>query len=123
MNIKKGNKKMKDLSYLDKYRINLYGSIGDEYNGAFEIYFGGKTFFIVASNGKGWEHISVSIRNSRRCPTWEEMCKIKDMFFNDDEVVVQFHPAKKDYVNNHKNCLHLWKPLEHEIQTPPKILV
>ena len=44
---------MKDLSYLDKYRVNLYGDLGNEKNGTFEIYMESKHFFIVASNGKG----------------------------------------------------------------------
>ena len=34
---------------------------------------------VVWSFGGGWEHVSVSYR--KRCPTWEEMCRVKDMFF------------------------------------------
>lgn len=34
----------------------------------------------------------------------------KDMFFKEDEIVVQYHPAKSEYVNNMPNCLHLWRP-------------
>ena len=48
---------------------------------------------LVFSWGSGWDHVSVSYRN--RCCTWEEMCQIKDMFFRDDETVVQYHPAEK----------------------------
>src|SRR5580658_4748259 len=44
-----------------------------------------------------FEHVSVSL--AHRCPTWEEMCKIKDLFWDDEDVVVQFHPAKSEYVN------------------------
>lgn len=40
------------------------------------------------------------------------MCKLKDMFWTEDEAVVQFHPPKSEYVNNVKSCLHLWKPIE-----------
>lgn len=61
----------------------------------------------IASDGGGWEHVSVSLND--RCPTWEEMCVIKDMFWSDDDFVIQVHPQKSDYVNNHKFCLHLWR--------------
>lgn len=67
-----------------------------------------------------WHHVSVSLPH--RCPTWEEMCLVKDLFFG-DEVVIQFHPKKKDYVNNHPFCLHLWRNLKNEIITPPTELV
>lgn len=76
---------------------------------------------VIFSWGEGWDHVSVSFPN--RCPSWDEMCQIKDMFFDEDECVVQYHPAKKDYVNRHPYCLHLWRPQGVEIVTPPKILV
>jgi hypothetical protein len=68
-----------------------------------------------------WEHVSVSLGN--RCPTWDEMCFIKNIFWEEDEVVVQYHPAKKDYVNNSPYCLHLWKPAHTVLPTPPSIAV
>jgi len=51
------------------------------------------------------------------------MCALKDMFFREDETVVQYHPAKSEYVNNRPNCLHLWKPTAEELPTPPAIMV
>lgn len=69
----------------------------------------------------GWEHLSVS--TPTRCPTWDEMCKMKEIFWNDDEVCIQFHPKKEDYVNNHSFCLHIWKPIDKEIPTPPSVMV
>jgi hypothetical protein len=76
---------------------------------------------VVASFGLGWDHVSVS--RSNRCPNWPEMCFIKDTFFNDDEVVIQYHPRKEDYVNNHSYCLHMWRPHGVSIPTPPSIMV
>lgn len=121
---------MKDLSTMERYRLRneelmYYGVNGDSGNGMFKVYVGGKSFFVVASNGGGWEHVSVSPCNRKRkdCPTWEEMCAIKDMFFEPEETVVQYHPPKSEYVNNHPNCLHLWRPLEQEIPRPPMIYV
>lgn len=81
----------------------------------------GVSLLYIFSYGGDWEHLSVSTK--RRCPTWEGMCFMKDFFFNDEECVMQLHPAKKDYVNNHKYCLHIWKPIMKEIPTPPKNFV
>ncbi len=69
----------------------------------------------------GWDHVSVSLSN--RCLTWEEMCYIKGLFFLEDECVVQYHPAKSDYVNMHPYCLHLWKVQDQEMPKPPKIMI
>lgn len=69
----------------------------------------------------GWEHLSVS--TSTKCPTWEQMCFMKDQFWNDNEVCFQLHPKKEDYVNNHNYCLHIWKQIDGDIPTPPRIMV
>ena len=37
---------------------------------------------VIASWGGGWEHVSVSL--ARRCPTWEEMCMVKDIFWGEE---------------------------------------
>ena len=76
---------------------------------------------VIWSFGGGWDHVSVSFKD--RCPTWDEMCQVKDIFFREDEVCVEYHPAKKDYVNIHPFCLHIWKPQVAEMPTPPKIFV
>lgn len=83
---------------------------------------------IVASGGEpddvaaqGWEHVSVSA--PRRCPTWEEMCFVKDLFWTEEETVVQFHPPKSEYVNNHPYVLHLWRSKTQTFPMPPSILV
>jgi len=76
---------------------------------------------VICSDGLGWEHVSVSY--SHRCPTWEEMCQIKDLFWDDEEVVVQYHPKKSEYVNCFPWCLHLWKPTEAILPVPPSMLV
>lgn len=112
---------MRNLSHLDKYRIPLFGSLGDEYNGAFKLKIKGETYYVIASNGEGWEHVSIS--HKHKIPSWKTMCELKDLFFHEDEVVMQLHPKKSEYVNKHKNCLHLWKPINQEIPTPPKHLV
>lgn len=115
---------MKNLNYLNEYRIELFKGIpGDEHNGAFEIPIDNKIFIVIASDGLDWEHVSVSIKNVERCPKWSEMCKIKEMFFEDEEAVMQLHPKKADYINNHEYTLHLWKPILETIPTPPTFMV
>jgi hypothetical protein len=115
---------MKPLEEIRKNgRISIQ-QIGED-GGAGYIYLGRFPFAkfarIVFSWGDGWDHVSVSF--SDRCPTWEEMCMAKDVFFREDECVVQYHPAKSDYVNRHLFCLHLWKPQDAEIPKPPKYMV
>lgn len=62
---------------------------------------------VMADGQTEWEHVSASLRN--RTPTWDEMCHLKNLFWEENEMVVQFHPEKEDYINNAKNCLHIWK--------------
>lgn len=119
---------MKNLHTLDNYRVDkreLFGTLGDEGNGAFKVFVHGKSFNCIASNGCGWEHVSVSpgSPNRKKCPTWDEMCAIKDMFFEPEETVVQYHPPRSEYVNNHPYCLHMWRPTDCEIPRPPSIMV
>lgn len=80
-----------------------------------------KALHFIFSWGCGYEHLSVS--TPVKTPTWEQMCFMKDIFWNDDEVCMQLHPKKEDYVDNMKYCLHIWKPIEKEIPTPPSIMV
>lgn len=44
---------MKDLNYLNEYRKPLYGLMGDENNGMFQIPIDNKLFRVIASNGMG----------------------------------------------------------------------
>lgn len=76
---------------------------------------------IIVSDGEGWDHVSVSLQN--RCPTWDEMCWVKDLFFEPWEPAMQLHPAKVDYVNHHPFCLHLWRPQDKRIPLPPSEFV
>ena len=86
-----------------------------------EYMYGGNTLVCLASEADGWDHISVHVKSQDRCPTWDEMCAVKALFFNDNETVVQFHPADDQYVNNHEYTLHLWKHREQVV--PPRDLV
>ena len=76
---------------------------------------------VVWSTGGGWDHVSVSWRN--RCPTWEEMCEVKKLFFYPEEVCVQYHPPESEYVNYFPFCLHLWSFQEPGMPMPPAWMV
>jgi len=88
----------------------------------------GEALKIISSGGdpddaisEGWEHVSVSTR--RRVPNWAEMSFVKDLFFEDEECVVQYHPPKSDYVNNHPFVLHMWRNANVVFPMPPSIFV
>ena len=82
--------------------------------------------FIISSgsghpSGAGWEHVSVS--SSHRTPTWAEMKAVKELFWRDDETVVQFHPPLAQNINLHPHCLHLWKRVGADYELPPAMLI
>lgn len=100
----------------------LHSTHEDGNNGAFFIRLKhGQTVHAIASDGMGWEHVSVSRRD--RCPTWDEMCQVKALFWDEEDCVVQFHPPRSEYVNNHEFCLHLWRPVGIRLPMPESIMV
>lgn len=101
-----------------------YRKLGEpNHSGAFVIPFISRNLSLIAiaSNELEWEHVSVSLKN--RCPNWPEMCQVKDLFWDEEDCVMQLHPIKSGYVNNMPYCLHLWRPINDIIPVPPKILV
>lgn len=111
----------------EKYRLRS-GPLGTDQdngnNGAFFIPTrpGQPPLKVIATDGAGWEHVSVSLPN--RCPTWEEMCHIKSMFWDDEDAAMQLHHPRSDWVNNHRYCLHLWRPMNGaSIPLPDSLLV
>ncbi len=108
----------------ERFRIPrgpLASTAADGNNGAFAIPYQSYAFRVIASDGMGWEHVSISM-TVKRCPNWTEMCFIKDLFWDAEDCVVQFHPPKSEYVNLHDFCLHLWRPTSAELPRPTKIL-
>jgi|SRR5579863_1158675 len=114
----------------EEYRVKS-GSFatnkGDGNNGLFLFPRGSDVFQCIVSDGMGWEHVSVTGRTKNRnvyfTPSWEDMCFIKDAFWDDEDCVIQYHPKKSEYVNNHPYVLHLWRPTSQELPTPNNILV
>ena len=77
----------------------------------------------ICSWGAGWEHVSIRPFKKNVTPSWDDMCRIKDIFWNEDEAVIQVHPDKDNYVDFMENCLHLWKCTYKEMVLPPYCLV
>lgn len=108
----------------NEYRIRTgpFGSsdeIGN--NGLFEWGTLNGRILVIASDCAGWEHVSISFQN--RTPTWAEMCKVKDIFWDKEDCIIQFHPPESDYVSFAKHCLHLWRPVDQVIPRPPTWMV
>jgi hypothetical protein len=124
---------VKDLRQFNKYRMkdkafDPYGRNDPavaKVSGAFgfKLTPDGPGFAVVASNGDGWDHVSVSL--AHRCPTWDEMDEIKRMFFRPDEVAMQLHLPVADHINCHPYTLHIWRPhgTKRAIPLPPKEFV
>jgi hypothetical protein len=114
-------------------RLGTDRTYGD--NGAFDLESPepGWRLAVIATDGTdpltpeahGWEHVSVHAYRrggaQQRTPTWREMCAVKDLFWDGEDVVMQLHPRRSEYVNLHPCTLHLWR--HARIPTPPPILV
>jgi hypothetical protein len=115
----------------DAHRVlvgQLRSTSQDGNNGAFDLSspISGRRLAIIASDGGGWEHVSVHVyvgkgtsRAQLLTPTWDEMCFVKNQFWDDEDLVVQFHPPKSQYIDCHPHTLHLWKKIGSEFELPP----
>lgn len=105
-----------------------------EFDGAYSVAMPGQArrICIIASNGvsdnpaMSWQHVSVSFGSvSTKTPSWEIMCWVKDLFWDPEDPVMQLHPPRSRWINQHPGCLHLWRPLPPNpaIPLPPSIMV
>jgi hypothetical protein len=79
------------------------------------------TLRVHAGVGDGWEHLSISL--PLRTPSWEEMEHVKRLFFRPDEIAFQLHVPPSAHINVHPHCLHIWRPIDGPIPTPPSWMV
>jgi hypothetical protein len=122
--------KVPEACRIKKYSDESYGN-----NGIFRLQYEGRRgkkvwLQAIASDGEGWEHVSVSIPNlaghpqfKGRLPIWNQMNFIKDKFWAKEDCVIQFHPPKSEYVNCHPFVLHLWRPTGVNVMTPPTWMI
>ena len=101
--------------------VKHYGNVGDATHGCFVLLspVDECQMYVIASSEGGWDHVSARRITGKRPPNWPEMCHVKKLFFEPDEVVVQYHPRESEYVNVHPFVLHLWRPQDVELPTPP----
>lgn len=113
-------KSMQEISGTINLQIMTTGTDG----GAGWIFKAGKRWAsVIWSTGGGWDHVSVSPMNIKQMPSWEDMCRVKDMFFKPEEYCVQYHVPAEDNINVMSNCLHIWRPQNQVLPVPPKNLV
>lgn len=94
------------VMWLKNRPLNMYG-IREAIN---NLPSGTQAHVVAGNNEDGWEHVSMELM-ARRLPTWDEMCYLKDLFWDDEETVIQMHPKKSHYVNM-VEALHLWRPVD-----------
>lgn len=122
-------------SHLSKFRNTTHPKFkttdADGMNGYFQIPLRKRVYAAVisgeATDEVPWDHVSVRIvhvhsktKSIELTPSWDEMCIIKHLFWDDDEAVMQLHPPQADYVNDHPHVLHLWQPVAETIPLPPR---
>ena len=110
----------------ERYRIlnPAIGELGDKYNGFFIFPDPphNRPLAVQASNGEGWEHVSVSTKGRGRLPNWIEMCWVKELFWSKEDCAVQYHPPeskKRDF----SPVLHMWRPTNAEFPMPDPDMV
>ena len=123
------------MKFPEQYRVQtgMFATAEGMPCGAFEVpgsVIGGRSLRIIAADGthSGWEHVSVSLdfdgkKLNKTTPSWATMCFVKDLFWEPEECVVQFHPPASKHVNDHPGVLHLWRKVEGDFPMPPIICV
>lgn len=89
-----------DWSHLEGFRrrdASMWSSAPGDRHGVFYLTRVRTNFVVIASDGSPeipWEHVSARAIDYKgeRVPTWEEMCWLKDLFWDAEECVVQYHP-------------------------------
>jgi len=120
---------MSNWDFLNKHRIRVGRFGSDEsygFNGAFTVPMAGepRLIHVIASDGMGWQHVSVSFGRNPKTPSWEVMCFVKSLFWEDEDVAIQLHPPKSQWISNHPGCLHLWRCTDGRDQPlPPNMCV
>lgn len=102
-----------EKEYIDKVKWDEHPALlGTGTKSGYIVFPKGKIASVcVGRNEDGMEHVSIQFLNVDRLPKWDEMCYVKDLFWDDEEMVVQIHPKKSEYVNM-TEALHLWRPVD-----------
>ena len=71
----------------------------------------------------GWDHASVRAYKRNRTPNHYEMEFVRELFWDDSELVVQFSVPRSQHINIHPNVLHMWSPVGCTLPLPPGEMV
>lgn len=121
----------KSFEHLEEFRCKDYSiwssEKGDTF-GVFIIRIGSYALLCIVGDGHFWDHVSVTVRDKKgrqikRLPNYNELCKVKNLFFEDDEIVVHYFVPATDHVNINDWCLHLWKHQQKPFPRPPMYMV
>lgn len=118
---------MKNMESLEKYANNTIGKSNISKSFLIPLNDNKKAFVIASEDFVGWDHVSahiISVESGslNRTPNNEEMQFLRNIFFEDEDVVVEFHPAKKDYINNYSYALHMWKSTDNVFSFPKRVV-
>jgi len=111
----------------EMYRVEKFSSESDGFNGLFFIpgrrlpsEYGESVFLkVVASDGFGWDHVSVLGPN--REATNQEMEDVRRLFWHRSEVVVEYHDPMVGIpeMTGQPRARHLWSAQGCEVIRPP----
>lgn len=96
----------------NEYVWGLKHFANGQYRGFVKLPECGSCSIVIGISESGMEHVSVSPIRMRKLPSWDDMCRLKDICWKPDEECYQIHPAESEYVNLMQNCLHIWRPAD-----------
>lgn len=67
----------------------------------------------IYDDGREWLHVSFS--RERKIPTYADLQFVKREFIGNEKKAIMIFPEQENYVNIHKNCLHLWYSAENPL--------
>ena len=70
---------------------------------------------VVCNWDNEWEHVSMRPLKYSIIPDLNDICYLKNIFFNKDETVIQIYKNTCSM----KNCLHLWRCAYQDVLLPP----
>jgi hypothetical protein len=100
----------------------LATSDADGWNGHFLVPLEGDIWHIILCDQLGWKHLTISNAQQKVSPSWNIMCRVKELFYADEEWAVQFHPPKEGSQDDPYR-LHLWAPLDEVLPVPMMVLI
>jgi hypothetical protein len=96
----------------------------DGWNGSFMVPLEGEMWYVVLNDQLGWRHLAIANAQKNLTPTWSVMCRVKQLFYGDDEWACQFHPPKDEHgISDFPYRLHLWSPLEETLPVPVMVVI